>query len=189
MTILDDARAGMDPAVRPQDDLFGHVNGRWLAETEIPADRASWGAFHALAQDAEAHVRALLEEAEAEADDAPEGSVTQQVGHLYRSFLDEQRVEELGAAPVADALAAIAAVTSHAELAAHVGRAERTGTSGFFGAYVSTDDRNSERYLVQLVQGGLGLPDESYYREEKFAEIRTAYTAYLAELFRLAGDL
>jgi putative endopeptidase len=189
MTILDDAREGMDPSVRPQDDLFGHVNGRWLTETEIPADRASWGAFHALAQDAEAHVRELLEEAEAEADDAPQGSPTQQIGHLFRSFLDEQRVEELGAAPVADALAAIAAVTDHASLASYAGKAERTGASGFFGAYVNTDDRNSERYLVNLVQGGLGLPDESYYREEKFDSVREAYTAYLAELFRLAGDL
>src|SRR3954453_23617631 len=99
MTILDDARSGMDPAVRPQDDLFGHVNGRWLAETEIPADRASWGAFHMLAEAAEKHVRALIEEAEAEADDAPQGSPTQQIGHLYRSFLDEARVEELGATP------------------------------------------------------------------------------------------
>ncbi|GAA1933851.1 M13 family metallopeptidase [Nocardioides marmoribigeumensis] len=189
MTILDDARPGMDPDVRPQDDLFGHVNGRWLAETEIPSDRASWGAFHMLAEAAESHVRALLEEADAEADQAPPGSTTQQIGHLYRSFLDEARVEELGASPVAAALAEIAAVTDHPSLAAHVGRAERTGVGGFFGAYVSTDDRNSERYLVQLVQGGLGLPDESYYREEKFASIREAYTGYLSALFALAGDL
>src|SRR5690349_3313431 len=101
MTILDDARAGMDESVRPQDDLFGHVNGRWMAETEIPSDRSAWGAFHALAEAAEDHVRALLEEADAEADDAERGSTTQLIGHLYRSFLDEARVEELGAEPVA----------------------------------------------------------------------------------------
>ena len=62
-----------------------------------------------------------------------------------------------------------------------------TAAAGFFGAYVDNDDRNSERYLVNLVQGGLGLPDESYYREDKFAEIRTAYEAYVARMFALAG--
>lgn len=189
MTILDDARPGMDLTVRPQDDLFGHVNGRWMAENEIPADRSAWGAFHALAEQAEADVRALLEEADAEADDAPEGSTTRLIGHLYRSFLDEERVEALGAQPVADALAQIAATTDHAALAAYVGRAERQGGGGFFGAYVSTDQKDSDRYLVNLLQGGLGLPDESYYREDKFADVRSAYVTYLEELFRLAGEL
>ena len=189
MTILDDALAGMDPQIRPQDDLFGHVNGRWLATAEIPSDRASWGAFTALAEQAEQDVRDIIEECAQQADSADAGTPAQQIGHLWRSFMDEDRVEELGAQPIADDLAAIAAATDHAALAAYIGRRERQGGGGFFGSYVDTDDRNSDRYVVNLLQGGLGLPDESYYREDKFAEIREAYVAYLERMFALAGEL
>ena len=189
MTILDDARDGMDPQVRPQDDLFGHVNGQWLATAQIPADRASWGAFNAFAEQAEQDVRDIVEECAAGADEAEPGTPTQQIGHLWRSFMDEDRVEELGAAPIADDLADVAAVSDHAGLATYIGGRERQGGSGFFGAYVDTDDRNSDRYVVNLLQGGLGLPDESYYREQKFAEIREAYVAYLESIFTLVGDL
>src|SRR5919106_905281 len=115
----------MDPDILPQDDLFGHVNGRWLAETEIPSDRSSWGPFVQLADQAEEQVRAL-------------------------------------------------------------GEFERIGGHGLFGSYIDTDDRQSDRYLFHLVQGGLGLPDESYYREDKFAEIREKYVAYLERLLGLA---
>ncbi len=188
MTILDDARAGMDPQIRPQDDLFGHVNGQWLATAEIPADRASWGAFTALAEQAEQHVREIAEESAEQADGAEKGTPAQQIGHLWRSFMDEEAVEALGAEPIADDLAAIAAVSDHAGLATYLGHRERQGGNGFFGSYVDTDDRNSDRYIVNLVQGGLGLPDESYYREDKFAEVREAYLLYLRRMFDLAGD-
>jgi putative endopeptidase len=183
MTILDDARAGMDLSVRPQDDLFGHVNGTWLAETEIPADRSSYGAFALLAEEAEKQVRAIIEEcAEAET-----GSPAQQIGDLWRSFMDADRIEALGAAPISGDLEALAAVTDHAGLAAFLGAFERRGGSGFFRSYVDTDDRNSDRYIVNLLQGGLGLPDESYYREEKFAAIRESYVSYLTRMCELAG--
>jgi putative endopeptidase len=187
MTILDDARAGMDASIRPQDDLFGHVNGRWLDEAEIPADRSTWGAFAVIAERAEQQVRAIVEECARAAAEAPEGSPTQQIGDLWTSFMDEERIEALGASPIADDLARLAEVTDHEGLATYVGAFERRGGSGFFGAYVDTDDRDSDRYLVKLVQGGLGLPDESYYREDKFAEIRTAYVRYVERLLALAG--
>ena len=187
MTILDDARSGMDPTVRPQDDLFGHVNGRWLSDSEIPSDRASWGAFAVIAEQAEQQVRAIVEECAGAAAQAPIGSPTQQIGDLWTSFMDEERIEALGASPIAGDLARLAEVAEHEQLAAYVGDLERRGGSGFFGAYVDTDDRDSDRYLVNLVQGGLGLPDESYYREDKFAEVRTAYVRYVERLLDLAG--
>ncbi|CAA9347789.1 MAG: Metallopeptidase [uncultured Nocardioidaceae bacterium] len=187
MTTLDDARAGMDPTVRPQDDLFGHVNGRWLAEEEIPSDRATWGAFAVISQQAEQQVHALVEECAAAAAGAPAGSPTRQIGDLWTSFMDEERIDALGASPIADDLARLAEVRDHEQLAAYVGRFERRGGSGFFGSYVDSDDRDSDRYLVNLVQGGLGLPDESYYREEKFADVRVAYVAYVERLLDLAG--
>ncbi len=189
MTILDDALPGMDPGVRPQDDLFSHVNGRWLATTQIPSDRSSWGGFAMLAEEAERQVRAIVEEQVAlvAAGRAEPGSPAQQIGDLYTSFMDEERIEALGAAPLAEPLGALGAVTDLTGLAAFLGEQERTGGGGLFGAYVDTDDRRSDRYLVHLVQGGLGLPDESYYRDEKFAGIRAAYVAYLEEILDLAG--
>ncbi len=187
MTILDDARPGMDTSVRPQDDLFGHVNGRWLETEEIPSDKSRWGAFSVLAERSEQQVRDIVEECAAASADAPKGSPTQQIGDLWKSFMDEDTIEALGAEPLADDLERLAAVGDLEQLAAFIGGFERRGGGGFFGAYVDTDDRNSERYLVNVVQGGLGLPDESYYREDKFAPIRDAYMAHLGRMLTLAG--
>ncbi len=187
MTILDDARAGMDPDIRPQDDLFRHVNGRWLDTTEIPADRSAWGAFAELADQAEERVREIIEQLAEGAGRHAHGSNEQKIGDLFASFMDEERVEELGAAPVQADLETVAALADLTALAEFVGGLERRGGGGFFGAYVNTDSRNSERYLVNLVQGGIGLPDESYYRDDKFADIRTAYLAHVETMLSLAG--
>ncbi len=184
MTILDDAREGMNPDIRPQDDLFGHVNGRWLDTTEIPADRSAWGAFTALAEEAEARVRAIIEELAEGTHEA--GSNEQKIGDLFASFMDEERAEQLGADPIRADLEKLAGLEDHAALASYMGSLERQGGSGFFAAYVDSDDRDSDRYLVNILQGGLGLPDESYYRDDKFAEIRTAYLAHLERMFALA---
>jgi len=185
VTILDDAREGMDQSVRPQDDLFGYVNGAWLAESEIPADRASWGPFVMLADTAEEHVRAIIE-------DCASGALTEssadakKIGDLYASFMDEARVEELGATPIQGTLASVENVHSLLDLAAFLGHFERAGGGGIFGSYIDTDDRDSDRYLVNVTQGGIGLPDESYYREDKFEEIRTKYVDYLEKILALA---
>jgi endothelin-converting enzyme/putative endopeptidase len=189
MTILDDAKPGMDSAVRPQDDLFGHLNGTWLATVEIPSDRSSWGPFVMLADEAEQRVRVIIEDAmnTAAAGKAPEGSTLQQIGDLYNSFMDEERAEELGVEPIRPDLARLAGIDSIRDLIALVGEMERRGGGGFFRSYVDSDDKDSERYLVNILQGGIGLPDESYYREEKFAEIRTAYLVHLSKMFQLAG--
>jgi len=192
VTILDDARSGMNPDIRPQDDLFGYVNGTWLETAEIPADRSSWGPFVTLADEAEVHVREIIEgcasgEVHATADGGVEQGDAQKIGDLFASFMDEDRIEQLGAEPVQPLLASIDALEDKAQLAAFLGSFERRGAGGMFGSYVNTDDRNSERYIVNITQGGLGLPDESYYREEKFAEIREKYVDYLERLLTLGG--
>src|SRR3954447_20074615 len=108
MTILDDARPGMNLHIRPQDDLFGHVNGTWLDETEIPSDRASWGPFVMLADAAEEHVREIIEDCAAGRVD---GGDAHKIGDLYASFMDEDRVNELGSTPIEGTLAAIDALS------------------------------------------------------------------------------
>jgi putative endopeptidase len=183
--MLDDAREGMNPDIRPQDDLFGHVNGTWLDTTEIPSDRSAWGSFTTLADAAEEHVRQIIEEL-AQTSHEP-GSNAQKIGDLFASFMDEERVEALGADPIRADLEKLGSLTDKRELAAFMGSLERQGGGGFFAAYVDTDDRDSDRYLVNILQGGLGLPDESYYREAKFADVRAAYLTHLERMFTLAG--
>ena len=173
----------LDPGVRPQDDLFGHLNGRWLTGYEIPADRATDGAFRALYDRAEEHVRDLITEAAAA--QSGEGTDEQRVGDLYASFLDEQAVEDRGLQPLLDELALIDAAGTPDALAAVIGRLQRTGVGGGVGLYVDTDSKNSSRYLVHLYQSGLGLPDESYYRDDQHAAILGAYPRHIAAMFAL----
>ena len=173
----------LDEAIRPQDDLFRHVNGKWIDRTEIPSDKARYGSFYVLAEAAERAVRDIIVEAK----DAEPGTEERKFGDVYASFMNEEAVEALGAAPLAPLLAEIDAVDSIAALLPVIGTLERGGTSGFLQAFVDNDPGNPERYLVFLEQGGLGLPDESYYTDEKFSDIRTAYVAYLEKMFGLPG--
>ncbi|EGD54831.1 M13 family metallopeptidase [Gordonia neofelifaecis] len=175
----------VENSVRAADDLFTHVNGKWLVSHEIPDDRSIDGAFHVLRDNAEADVRTIVEEC---ADGAPEpGTPAAKIGDLYASFMDTDRVEELGIEPIADRLREIAAIADTGELAALLGRMQREGVGGLFGFYVDTDARQSDRYLVHLTQSGLGLPDESYYREENHAATREAYRTHVAAMLALAG--
>ncbi|WGL54255.1 M13-type metalloendopeptidase [Nocardioides sp. BP30] len=167
----------MDLAIRPQDDLFGHVNGTWLRTYEIPDDKASAGAFVVLVDEAEAQVREIIE-------GAPEGS---KIGDLYASFMDTDAIDAAGTSPIQPLVAAVEGLRDVADLAAFLGEFERIGGHGLFGGYVNTDDKDSDRYVFNLLQGGLGLPDESYYRDDKFAEIRAKYVDYLTRLFTLGG--
>ena len=178
----------VDANARPQDDLFGHVNGRWLAEYEMPADRATDGAFRALFDRAEEQVRDLITEA-SESGAAP-GTDQQRIGDLYASFLDEETVERRGLQPLLDELATIDDAADRDALAAVLGILERTGMGGGVGLYVDTDSKDSTRYLLHFTQSGIGLPDESYYRDPKHAELLTAYPGHIARVFSLVygGD-
>ena len=188
MTILDDARPGMDDAIRPQDDLFGHVNGRWLRETEIPADRSSWGPFVMLADTAEQQVRTIIEDLTQQAlAGTAESADAQKIGDLYASFMDTEAINARGTEPLEALRAAVEGIRDVRDLAAFLGEFERIGGHGLFGSYIDNDDKSADRYIFNLLQGGLGLPDESYYRDEKFAEVREKYLRYLHRLFTLGG--
>jgi putative endopeptidase len=174
----------IDTSVRPQDDFFGWVNGLWLAQTDIPADRGRYGTFDILREAAEGDLRAILDEVVAASPDP--STSTGKVAALYASFMDQARVEALGANPLADDLAAVAQVRDVDGLVELLGRLHRVGVGGAVQVMVSTDDRQSDRYVVYLEQGGLGLPDESYYREERHAETRTAYLGHVGRMLTLA---
>ncbi|VXB27063.1 Peptidase M13 [Arthrobacter sp. 9V] len=177
--------SNIDHSVRPQDDLYQHVNGAWLNSTSIPDDRPLEGTFTALRDGAELAVKAIIEEAAAKGQSAT--GIEQKVGGLYASFMDEEAAEAKGMDPVRGRLDEVRAVGSADELAALMGRLFRSDVSGLFSIYPAPDAGNPERILLYIGQGGLGLPDESYYREEKFAAIVAAYGDYITKLFSLGG--
>ena len=179
-------REFMNPDVRVQDDLFEHVNGGWLATTEIPADKGRYGAFDMLREGAEAHVHAIIEESAAAATDAEPGSAERKVGDLYASFMDTERIEALGASPMVPELAAIAGVTDTSSLVREAARLHRGGVDPLLHLFVTADAGDPERYIAYLHQGGLGLPDEAYYSDEEHAPAREAYLGYLQNLLDLA---
>ncbi|OZF37527.1 M13 family metallopeptidase [Rhodococcus sp. 14-2483-1-2] len=174
-----------DENTRAQDDLFVHVNGKWLEEYAIPADRAVDGAFRTLYDRAEVDVQTIIEES-ADAN-PPAGSAAQKIGDLFSSFMDADRAEQLGVTPIADELTAISDATDLVTLAGVLGSLQRTGVGGAIGHYVDTDAKQSDRYLVHFSQSGIGLPDESYYRQDEYAEIRSSYLEHISKMFALSG--
>ncbi|MBT2550732.1 M13-type metalloendopeptidase [Arthrobacter sp. ISL-65] len=185
MPISGIALSNIDRSVRPQDDLYQHVNGAWLKDTTIPDDRALEGTFTALRDGSELAVREIIEEAAAKGSGA--SGIERKIGDLYSSFMDEAAVEARGLDPIRGRLAEVFATASISELLALAGRLFRSDVSGLFYIYPAPDAGNPDRVLLYTGQGGLGLPDESYYREEKFAPVVQSYRDYVGTMFGLAG--
>ncbi|MDE2626101.1 MAG: M13 family metallopeptidase [Burkholderiales bacterium] len=178
-------RSAFDPAVRAQDDLYRHVNGRWLAHATFPPDKAYIGVTEQLYDRTQDELRELIEAASRRTGD-PEAA---QIGDLYASFMDEATIEKLGLRPLAGELAAIDAVTDRAQLAALLPRLARLGAGVPIEMYIGQDDRDATRYVPSLVQAGLGLPNRDYYLnldDAKFRAVREHYVAYLARLLTLS---
>lgn len=169
--------------IRPQDDLFRYVNGRWLERTEIPDDKARWGAFHLIAEQAEKDVRAIVEETQ----QAEPGTEARKIGDLFASFMDTARIDELGRTPVEEQLRRVDDVTDIASLLHLTGEMEREGMSGLIALFVEPDPGDPTRYVPVFYQSGLSMPDESYYRLDNFAETREVYRAHIERILALAG--
>ena len=176
-----------DTTVRPQDDLFRFANGLWLARTPIPPDRVTYSTFLQLGDKAEADLRAIIEDAAATRDRL-RGSA-RQIADLYASLMNQERIEELGLAPVKSALAKIDAVRNAKQFAAEAGYLGAVAAGGPFPGTVEEDPETPGRPLVNFSQGGILLPDRDYYLkgDTRLAEYRAGYVAYLTRLFELAG--
>ncbi|NHI15836.1 M13 family metallopeptidase [Microbacterium excoecariae] len=170
-------------SIRPQDDLYRYVNGSWIERTDIPSDKARWGAFHQLAEQAEKDVRQIVEESRA----AEEGSEPRKVGDLFTSFMDTAEIARRGLDPIREPLERVAAVTDLPGFLRTVGALDREGVSNVIGVFVEPDPGDPTRYIPFLVQSGISLPDEQYYREERFAETRDAFRAHVERMLALAG--
>ncbi len=170
----------MNPQVRPQDDLYRHFAGTWLDTYEIPADRASDGVSRALYDVAEVNVRTIIES-------GGTSSEGQKIGDLYKSFMNTDAIAARGVTPLKDDLASVDAITDLKSFIATMARLEMRGAGGLFGAAIYADPMNSSMNIFHIGQGGLSLPDESYYREEQFAPIREAFLAHLTRMGELTG--
>jgi putative endopeptidase len=178
--------SGRDPSVRAGDDFYRFAIGHWLDTNEIPPDRTSWSTFAVLANQAEERLRGLVEGLPAE---APAGSTEQKVSDLYRAYLDTDSIERLGLTPAKPMLAAIAAVRTHEDVAKLLGRPDMPLRSPIREG-VTIDQKNPDRYIVAISQGGLGLPEREYYLKDdaSFTEIRAKYVAHIERMLNLAGE-
>ncbi|MFY9679684.1 M13 family metallopeptidase [Glutamicibacter protophormiae] len=187
-TELPDVLKYRDDAIRPQDDLYRHSNGKWFETATIPSDQGIYGSFMELRDEAEAAVHAIIEDAvAAHASGAPIDAATRRIAHLYGSFMNEEVIEERGADPVASYLESIAKVQDVQGLLELSGSFYRKGISGFVDIGAMSDAGDPDRNLLTFLQAGLGLPDESYYREEQFAQTVEDYRGHLARLLGLGG--
>lgn len=174
--------SAIDSAVRPGADFYRFANGKWLSRARIPDDHSSLGAVTAMAERAEAQVRAALEKASS----AAPGSDARKAADFYAAYFDIAAIDAKALSPVSADFAYIAALANATDLMAAFGR-RSWRTASPFGIRIDADTRRPERYAVYIGQGGLGLPDRDYYSEDKHAGVRAQYEAYVARLMRLAG--
>ena len=170
----------IDSSVRIHDDLYRHFNGAWLTSAVIPADRASDGAFIKLRDLSEKQVRAIIENASG-SDEA------KKISDVYSSFMAADVIEAKGFTPILDDLAACDAITNLPDFISTMSALEARGLGGIFGSYIYADQKDVSSNILYLAQGGISLPDESYYRDDKYADIRSAFLAHVQSMFTLVG--
>ncbi len=177
----------MDKSVRAQDDFYHHINGKWLKEFEIPADKSNYGSFLALSELSREQVKEIIDDVSSKRNKT--GSDEQKIADLYNAYLDTKSIEKAGLAPIVPLLNQIDAIANRQDLAAYWGYAD-IYTSSPFGLFVMVDQKQSDRYITYLNQSGLGLPDRDYYfkTDDKSQQIRDQYVQHIERMFELAGD-
>jgi predicted metalloendopeptidase len=181
--------ANVDQTVRAQDDFFRYSQGKWLKDVDIPADRASWGAFNIAQETVENQVRTIIEQSEQDKKRAP-GSDAQKIGDFYASFMDEARRNAQGLAPLKGELARIAAIGDKQGIAVQMAHMLRIGAGAPIDMSIHQDNKDSTRYVADIAQSGLGMPNRDYYLSDKdarLADIRAKYQVHVEKMLALAG--
>lgn len=175
----------MDQTVRPQDDFYHYVNGAWIKETEMPADKSRYSMFSVLSDRTQEQLQVIIQDAAKR--EAELGSNEQKLGDMYNSFLDVERIEELGHQPIKGVLNDIASLTDKSGVATQLGHLERRGVGGPFGFYVYPDAKNPSIYGLWMYQSGLTMPDRDYYLngDEKYQNYRREFVNYVTDLLSL----
>ena len=177
----------LDESIRPGDDFFGYVNGKWAAQTEMPADKSRYGTFDILRDDAQADVKAIIEASAS--GDFEKGTDEQKVGDMYKSYLDMEARNSLGVGPLEPELERIASIADYDDLAAYFAAANKRGYSMPFNTAQFADMKDPGYYAVYVFQNGLGLPEREYYFKDdpNSEEIRGKYVEHIEAMFELAG--
>jgi putative endopeptidase len=178
--------AGMDQSVKPGDDFFRFVNGKWADTTPIPPDKTRYGAFDALRDTSEIRVREILDRWAADKALAPDSDEAK-VAVIYRTFLDEARADALGRKPIDPQLAAIREAKSRDDVARVMARTNAGYGRALVAPAVFDDQKHPERYALYLSQAGIGLPDREFYLRDEFKPQKERYGKYVADMLRLAG--
>ena len=179
--------ANFDQTVRPQDDLYRFVNGKWLDTFEIPEDKSNYGHFTKLYDEAQQNLKAIiLDSVDAKGETSTESV---QIGDAYKAFMNVEKIESLKLSPLNQELSQIASLSSRHAVVQQMGRLTRLGVAGPVYVWVSPDAKKTTEYIVYLTQSGLGLPDRGYYvkEDDKFKSIREQYIAYLESILKLAS--
>jgi predicted metalloendopeptidase len=180
----------IDASVRPQDDFFKYLNGKWLKDSEIPSDKSSWGTFMKLRDDTQPQLREIIE-ADAKDPHKKAGTDVQKIGDLYTSFMDEKKVDALGTKPLAGELHRIAALKDKKALPALMAHLSQIGVTTPYGIGVAQDAKESTKYAAYIRQSGLGMPDRDYYLkkdDKRMADTLAKYEQHVAKILSLAGD-
>ena len=178
----------VDDTVRPQDAFYEHVNGKWLKETEIPPDQGSYGTFMKLRDDAEANLHTIVDALQKSADASDPDQ--QKIADLYASFMDEPTLESLGSKPLDQELANIDALKDKKQIAGLIAHLNTIGVSAPYTPYVHQDAKDSSKYVFDLEQDGLGMPDRDYYllNDEKMQQARERYGQHVQKMLEISGD-
>jgi putative endopeptidase len=180
----------IDPSVRAQDDFFAYLNGKWLKTTEIPSDRASWGAFMKLREDTQPQLLGIIDTDQKDPH-KKSGTDAQKIADLYTSFMDEKKLETLGYKPLTGELARIRTLKDKKGVPDLIAHLSKIGVATPYGINVAQDAKESTRYATYIRQGGLGMPDRDYYLkldDARMAATRAKYQAHVAKILALAGD-
>jgi predicted metalloendopeptidase len=179
----------IESSVRPQDDFFEYLNGKWLKTVEIPSDKSSWGSFMELRENTLPQLRGIIEKVAST--NAAKGTNEQRIGDFYASFMDEARLEQLGATPLKGELDKIAALKDKSELPALLAHLGKIGVGVPFDFGIHQDNKDSTKYVADIGQGGLGMPDRDYYlklEDKKLAETKAKYQQHVEKMLTMAGD-
>ncbi len=180
--------ANFDSTVKPSDNFFLYVNGKWIKNTEIPATESGIGSFLDLYNRTKEHLKSILEDVSKGGQ--VDGSIEQKVGDFYASGLDSAAIEKLGYEPVKPVLKEIDELKDNQSVVTFISKQQTENTAILYNLYVGADDKNSSVNILGFAQGGLGLPDRDYYfkTDPATVTIQNAYKNYLKQLFVLSGS-
>lgn len=179
----------MNTNILPGQDFFQYANGGWLMQNPMPEEYSRYGAFEVLNKRSQEQIKDIVSEVSKQ-ENAEKGSPAQQIRDFYIAGMDTSRIEELGFKPLEDLLEEAKAMSSKDHIMDYMVKLNKIGVSTAFHLFASIDDKDATRYIPNVHQGGMGLPDRDYYlgSDERSLELQKAYIAHMTKMFEMIGN-